>query len=498
MTTARISSILIPTFLLAVLTLPVRGGNGVAVPEGGEANAPAADSDPYGLRPVTVNPAMGSLAIAPFVIPTQPPLREGVESPGGVSWGELFRSSGRFLAIEHSFRLLTEPGTRSGLKGSFFGNYSSAASNLHGWADGDEFYVNYVGHPMQGAAAGYLWVQNDRAYRHAQFGRDPVYWKSRLRAAAFVLAYSTQFEIGPVSEASIGAIQASFPQQGFVDHVITPAFGMAWMIGEDVVDQYVIKRFEGVTANRWARLLVRSSLNPARTFSNVVGGRAPWSRESRLGVKSYDPAAERLYSSGRSKTKAPSEIPDTSLAPPFEFALTFQPERFGDGAKSASCLGGGAVAGFRLAPSWQLITDVGGCKMTGLETNLSGDSLTYMVGPRWLARIRGPWSAHLQVLVGGNKLTEERMYPERKRLLEAAAVRDNKQPPVHADYTDQTESNGFAVASGGGVDYELNRALTIRVADFSYRHSWAAPLWGRDFSSSMKFTSGLVLRMGTW
>ena len=53
---------------------------------------------------------------------------------------------------------------------------------------GDEFYVNYVGHPMQGCVVGFLWVGSDVHYRHAEFGKSPVYWKSRLRAAAFAWA----------------------------------------------------------------------------------------------------------------------------------------------------------------------------------------------------------------------------------------------------------------------------------------------------------------------
>ena len=44
--------------------------------------------------------------------------------------------------------------------------------NLHGWADGDPFYVNYVGHPMQGAVAGRIWLLHDPRYRKAEFGRS--------------------------------------------------------------------------------------------------------------------------------------------------------------------------------------------------------------------------------------------------------------------------------------------------------------------------------------
>jgi hypothetical protein len=439
------------------------------------------------------------VALTPFFLPSLPARSETTLQTGGVDWVGLSSASFRFLSIEHGFRLLTEPGTRSGLKGPFLRNYGRAVGNLHGWADGDEFYVNYVGHPMEGSAAGFLWAQNDRAYRRAEFGSSPEYWKGRLRAAAFAWAFSTQFEIGPLSEASIGAIQASFPQQGFVDHVITPTIGLAWMIGEDAVDKYVIKRIEAATTNPYVRFLVRCGLNPTRSFANVMQGRVPWNRETRPGVNSYVAGDERRYSSSLHREPAQqSAVRDAGVVAPFEFAVTFQPQRLLAGKNSPTCLGGGATPGFRLAPSWQLIVDVGGCKMMGLEKDLSGDSLTYLAGPRWISRIRGPWSAYLQFLAGGNKITEERMYPEFKQLLEKIAIRENKPPPSHEDYTEATESNGFAVATGGGLNYNLSPALSVRVADLSYRHAWTSPLWGRDYSSGVQFSSGLVLRMGTW
>jgi hypothetical protein len=151
----------------------------------------------------------------------------------------------------------------------------------------------------------------------------------------------------------------------------------------------------------------------------------------------------------------------------------------------------------RLAQSWQMVFDVSGCKMVGLETNLSGDSLTYMLGPRWTVLNRGPWSAHLQVLAGGNKVTEERMFPEKKKLLEMAAT-SPKDLPTHSDYTEDADANGFAVSMGGGVRYRLNRALGVQLAELSYRQSWVGPVFGRDYSNGLKLTCGLVLQMGTW
>jgi len=421
----------------------------------------------------------------------------GPESPqSAVDWSGLFRPSSRFLGVEHGFRLLTEPGTRTGLKGSFFDNYGRATGNLHGWADGDPFYVNYVGHPMQGSVAGFLWVQHDGSYRNAEFGRDRLYWRSRLRAAAFAWAYSEQFEIGPFSEASIGKIQSYFPQQGFVDHVITPTIGLAWMIAEDAVDKYLIERIEGATGNRYIRMVARSALNPSRSFANVLENKAPWHRDTRSGILSFVPGERQ---GAASKTvRQTSETGDATGPAPFELAMTFQPERFLGGGR-VSCLGGGGSAMLRISDAWQLAVAIGGCKMMGLAENLSGDSLSYMAGPRWRTREWGRWSANLQVLVGGNKLTEERMYPETKALLEAAASRDPQlRQPSHADYTDETAANGFAVSGSGGVSCKLNNALAVRIAELGYQHSWAAPLWGRRYSDALSVSAGLVLRMGTW
>jgi len=209
-----------------------------------------------------------------------------------------------------------------------------------------------------------------------------------------------------------------------------------------------------------------------------------------------DPAFASAMPQRARQARTEDERP--ALAPPFEFALTFQPERFWGGGKNADCLGGAGGAAFRVASSWQLVTELGGCKMVGLEKDLSGDSLTYSVGPRWVGRIRGGWTAQWQLLAGGHKVTEERMFPELKRLLSANAIRANSPPPVHADYTEETESHGFALATGGGVSYRVNNAISIKVADVSYRHSWTNALWGRDYSNSLKFTSGFVLSMGTW
>ena len=68
----------------------------------------------------------------------------------------------------------------------------------------------------------------------------------------------------------------------------------------------------------------------------------------------------------------------------------------------------------------------------------------------------------------------------------------------HSLYTQDWDTNGFAIALGGGVDYKINNALAFRVASLDYSHSWTNDLNGVNYQNGLQFTTGLVLRMGTW
>src|SRR5678815_479600 len=79
------------------------------------------------------------------------------------------------------------------------------------WGDTDAGWVNYLGHPIHGAAAGYIWLDHDPSAPR-EFSLTRHYWTSRWRAMAFSAAYSLQFEIGPLSEASM-ATSACVPRR---------------------------------------------------------------------------------------------------------------------------------------------------------------------------------------------------------------------------------------------------------------------------------------------
>jgi hypothetical protein len=294
-------------------------------------------------------------------------------------------------------------------------------------------------------------------------------------------------EIGPISEATIGNVQAYYPQQGFVDHVVTPAIGLGWMIAEDALDRYLVRFVERRTQNRLVRVLVRGGANPSRSLANVVSGQWPWARPR----DHADLLAAVLPKPEPRKTSEPERRRGVA---PFEFAAN----AYALGDPSGTCAGGGATAALRMTSQWQMVVDVNGCKMTGLVKNLSGDSLSYMAGPRWTPPVTGQLVPYLQVLFGGNKLTQELVSPQQEAYLTGLAKSTGAEPPARNQYTQEFEHDGFAFAAGMGLDYTFNRALAFRLVAVDYTRSWANDLNGFTSPQGFQFRTGLVLHMGTW
>jgi hypothetical protein len=406
-----------------------------------------------------------------------------------VNWAALLKQTGFFLGVQHGFRLATEPGTRQGMKGPFWRGYYNSLSNLHGWADGDLFYVNYVGHPIQGSASGFIWAQNDGKYRKAEFGNNSFYWKSRLRATAYSWVYSTQFEIGPISEASIGKIQSRYPQQGWVDHVATPVIGLAWQMSEDVLDRYVIRKFEDRFENVFARMMVRSWLNPTRSFANLMRLKEPWYRDTRPGIFRYRRGMAEPYVPA-------AEVPAREL-PQFEFTTSTQYTVSPGPRESLHCLGGMGTAQWNFNPKNSWVAEVSGCKMLDQRQNLSGDIMMYMTGPRWTDR-EGRWMPFGQVLFGGKRITIDEVFPEKRAALEAANPGRPLGYEFHSQWTATNQANGFAVSIGGGLDYNLTRSATLRVASVEYSHAWLPQPEVASYPTSVRLAMGITIKVGNW
>ncbi len=191
-----------------------------------------------------------------------------------------FADSFKLLMIEHAWRIGIQEKTRAELGGKFWLDYHRSVRIPRQWGDTDSAFVNYINHPIHGAAAGYIWLDHEPGAPYT-FSPTRRYWTSRARAMAWSAVYSLQFEIGPLSEASIGNVGMRPETTGWVDHVVTPLGAFGLIVAEDVLDRYVVEWSEQGVTNPVLRMLIRMAANPGRTLSNSASGRAPWHRDGR-------------------------------------------------------------------------------------------------------------------------------------------------------------------------------------------------------------------------
>jgi hypothetical protein len=191
-----------------------------------------------------------------------------------------FFESLKLLTFEHGIRIGFQEKTRRELGGPFWSDYKKSVRVPKQWDDTDSVFINYIGHPIHGAAAGYAWIDNGpEVSREIEW--SGAYWAGRARTLAWTAGYSLQFELGPLSEASIGNVGMDPATTGWVDHVVTPIGAFGLIVAEDALDRFFVKWLEAHTSNRFLRATMRLGFNPARTMSNVARGRVPWHREGR-------------------------------------------------------------------------------------------------------------------------------------------------------------------------------------------------------------------------
>jgi hypothetical protein len=69
---------------------------------------------------------------------------------------------------------------------------------------------------------------------------------------------------------------------------------------------------------------------------------------------------------------------------------------------------------FGTSPQVQVVAGVSGCKLTGFGAARSGDSLTYLTGPRWTTNGFSRRRPYVQVLAGGRTITHDEYGSEQK------------------------------------------------------------------------------------
>jgi len=145
----------------------------------------------------------------------------------------------------------------------------------------------------------YIQIQNDPQGEKLEFSNTREYWWSRFKATLWNAAYSTQWNIGPLSELTVEKYGTKarppwnedgswpctqrhcFTGVGQVDLVTTPVGGLAWLLAEDLLDKHIARPVEGSTRNSFLIGFTRCALNPIRGGANILHGKAPWYRASR-------------------------------------------------------------------------------------------------------------------------------------------------------------------------------------------------------------------------
>ncbi len=221
-------------------------------------------------------------ALAQTLPPPAPPSfdEDSADSHEARDFAGALVDSLKLVMMEHSIRVAFQQKTRAELGGPFWKDYERSVRIPQQWDDTDSWAVNYIGHPIHGAGAGIIWLDHsDRDRAASVFTRG--YLASRAKAAAFSAIYSVQFEVGPLSEASIGNVGMRPETAGWVDYVVTPVGAFGFMIAEDALDRYFVRWVEAHTRNRVLRATVRLLFGPSRMLANAAESRLPWYRPDR-------------------------------------------------------------------------------------------------------------------------------------------------------------------------------------------------------------------------
>ena len=250
---------------------------------------------PQSSNALTHTPAIADLPPMAYIEPRRNP------TPG-YHWKGLLLQSLEFNLIESGFRLATDDSMRYQIAHKpYWHDYVASVKqfNMRRWNDGDSFIVNYVGHPLQGAVGAYIEIQNSEWQSRLRWN-EPGYWRSRALAFLWTTAFSTNSEIGPFGEAGIGneggftyglkcmshCDSTNFKpgdkytnNTGWVDFIITPTVGMLWVFAEDYIDKDIVPLIPGAANHPTEAKILRGSLNPSRTFANMLRGRKPWYRD---------------------------------------------------------------------------------------------------------------------------------------------------------------------------------------------------------------------------
>ncbi len=384
------------------------------------------------------------------------------------NWSGLLAQSLLFNVVENTFRAASDDQIRDLLaKKPFWHDYlaSTKQFNMRRWNDGDDFLVNYVGHSMHGAVSGFIEIQNDPVGREAQIGANRQYWKSRLKAFLWEVAYSTHSEIAPLGEAGIGneggwtypircktpctnwdpAKMHSTNNTGWVDFIVTPVVGTLWVIAEDTLDRFISDRVQGGNRSSLGPAFLRGALNPSRTMANLMRFKEPWYRDSQ-----HDPELERSFV----VHAQPSEEQLAELGPMRRFSVApyFAAMPVGNAAHPCKiCFGGPGIGlGMDIAVNRWLSASFTAQKQAGLlakGATTEGETVSFSYGVRFVHEGLG---GSLSLAVRPGVVLEEAQGP----------VRFDAARNTYAAPTDNTVHSAVTVMLSS--DFKVNKVMGVR------------------------------------
>ncbi len=296
-------------FLATSMVLPAFAGTEPSLPVAQSEASLLPDAPSEALRtPNSLEVLPGESSSANGVLPVASSQPVFTPPSDKIQWKPLLIQSLEFTVFQHAWRAAWDPGLRYLVAHKpFWHDYGVSLTDYHmdHWSDGDNFVVNEVGHPLEGAVFGRIFLQNDPK-SFVQIGRGEGYWKSRLQSLAWMTLWSTQFEVGPLSETSIGnqggyyysigcgtekaclttppysagankytGIGGVTNNTGWTDFIITPVVGLGWVLAEDTIDRYIVTPI--AREHRiWGGRVLRSALEPSRSMAALLAGKFPW------------------------------------------------------------------------------------------------------------------------------------------------------------------------------------------------------------------------------
>jgi len=392
---------------------------------------------------------------------------------GGYSWSGLLAQSLLFNVVENGFRAASDDQIRRLLANKPFWHDWAASMkqfNMRRWNDGDDFLVNYVGHPMQGAVTGFIEIQNDPVGRELEIGASREYWKSRFHAFLWSMAYSTHSEISPDGEAGIGneggwtypircktkgcpnwtpATGKSTNNTGWVDFIITPTVGTLWLLAEDALDRFVSDKVQGDDRSSLGPYFLRAALSPSRSMANIMRMQSPWYRD-----RQHDPEIENSFL----VREQPSEEQLAELGPMQRFSVAPYFQTMPMGSPAEPCVLCFASPGFgstfdiairRWLSASLAVQQQGGLLGKGERGN--GSTLSFGYGLRFVRE--GPHS-NLSIAVRPGRVVEE--IPQPLQLRVGTGMYFRPQEDVWHTAVTLVLSDDLKVTRGFGVRYSLS------------------------------------------